>query len=163
MKRLPKSGAALFLRIAKTKEGGATLPNLDHTADLERREQRLNDDLIAWLGTTRSDGRPHLVPVWFVWDGQELLILSQPTTQKVRNLSINPRVTIALDDTRGGQDLVILDGEAMLTAESLDSTRVTTYLRKYATQLAEMDWSPEAYLAEYTQAIVVRPTRFLDW
>lgn len=139
------------------------MPNLDHTANLERREQRLNGDLIAWLGTTRGDGRPHLVPVWFVWDGQELLILSQASTQKVRNLSTNPRVTIALDDTRGGQDLVILDGEATLIAALPDSPRITTYLRKYATSLVEMDWSPEAYLAEYTQAIVVRPTRFLDW
>jgi PPOX class probable F420-dependent enzyme len=139
------------------------MPNLDHTADPGHRETRLTNDLIAWLGTTRPDGRPHLVPVWFVWDGETVLILSQPTTQKVRNLSTNPRVTIALDETRQGEDIVILDGEATLTTEPRDSERVHIYLRKYATLLAEMNWSPDAYLADYTQAILVRPTRFLSW
>jgi hypothetical protein len=25
-----------------------------------------------WISTTRPDGRPHAVPVWFVWDGASL-------------------------------------------------------------------------------------------
>lgn len=139
------------------------LPDLDHTADPNHRETRLRSDLIAWLGTTRLDGRPHLVPVWFYWDGQSLLILSQPTTQKVRNLTANPRVTIALDDTKQGQDLVILDGEATLTELNAQSDDVAAYLRKYEQSLTEMNWSPEAYLAEYTRVILVRPMRFLEW
>ena len=29
--------------------------------------QRLETEAIIWLATVRSDGRPHLTPIWFVW------------------------------------------------------------------------------------------------
>src|SRR4051794_28986190 len=29
---------------------------------------RLSSEPIAWLGTTTPAGRPHHVPVWFLWD-----------------------------------------------------------------------------------------------
>ena len=44
----------------------------------------------------RADGRPHLVPVWFLWDGETLLIFSEPEKQKVRNLRANGQVSLAL-------------------------------------------------------------------
>ena len=139
------------------------MPKLDQTAGTERRNARLAGDLIAWLGTTRPDGRPHVVPVWFVWDRETLLVLSQPETQKVRNLGANPLVTLALDDTRQGKDVVIVDGVASTSSKSPPTRLLDAYIAKYAGVLAEMEWSPEAYLAEYTQAILIRPTRFLDW
>lgn len=139
------------------------VPILDHTAESAHREERLRTDLIAWLGSVRPSGHPHLVPVWFSWDGEELLILSQPDTQKVRNLKHNPHVTIALDDSRTGHDVVLLEGTATLMPVADRATRVSAYLAKYASLLSEMDWPPEAYIKEYSQAIVVRPTRFVIW
>jgi len=139
------------------------MPNLDRTANADHRQARLSGDLIAWLGTTRPDGRSHLVPVWFHWDGESLLILTQPHTQKIRNLNDNPNVSIALDDTHSGQDVVIFEGEANLTVEMPEASRLDAYFKKYETLLAEMEWSPAAYLADYTQAIIVRPTRFVVW
>jgi PPOX class probable F420-dependent enzyme len=139
------------------------MPILDHTADAAHRRERLCADPIAWLGTVRPDGRPHLVPVWFLWEGETLLILSQPNTQKVRNLRREPRVTIALDDSRGGRDVVLLEGDAKLVATRDLAGRVSSYLDKYAGLLAEMEWPPERYVEEYAQAIEVRPTRFIVW
>ncbi len=43
-------------------------------------EQRLRTDQIVWLTTVRPDGRPHVVPVGFFWDGQTFLICSEPNT-----------------------------------------------------------------------------------
>lgn len=139
------------------------MPILDHTAEAAHREERLRGDAIAWLGSVRPDGRPHLVPVWFLWDGEDLLILSQPRTQKVRNLARDPRVTIALDDSRTGRDVVLLEGIAALLPVGERPEQVSAYLAKYAMLLAEMDWLAEAYLEEYAQAIVIRPTRFVVW
>ena len=59
-------------------------------------DQRLRSDPIIWLSTVRRDGRPHTVPVWFLWDGKTILMFSQPETQKIRNLRNNPNVTLAL-------------------------------------------------------------------
>jgi PPOX class probable F420-dependent enzyme len=58
--------------------------------------ERLQNDIIIWLSTVRPDGRPHLVPVWFLWDGQTILIFSKPD-QKIRNLRQNPAVMLGLD------------------------------------------------------------------
>ena len=51
-----------------------TKPNNAHV------EQRLREEPIIWLTTVRPDGRPHTVPVWFLWDGETFLIFSQPVT-----------------------------------------------------------------------------------
>src|SRR5215469_3639763 len=77
-------------------------------------DERLRKNLIIWLGSMRPDGRPHLVYVWFLWDGKNILIFSQPNSQKIRNLRQNPRVTLALDNTKDGEDMVILEGKAEL-------------------------------------------------
>jgi hypothetical protein len=43
-----------------------------HTAE------RLTAEPVIWLGTVRSDGRPHNVPVWFAWHDPLVLIFSMP-------------------------------------------------------------------------------------
>ncbi|MBO0789668.1 MAG: pyridoxamine 5'-phosphate oxidase family protein [Ktedonobacteraceae bacterium] len=53
---------------------------------------------------------PYTVPVGFVWEGQTALIFSQPEKQKLRNIRKNPRVTLALDESNGGHDVVIIEG-----------------------------------------------------
>jgi hypothetical protein len=41
-------------------------------------DRRLCSEPIIWLSSTRFDGRPDLAPVWFLWDGQAILIFSLP-------------------------------------------------------------------------------------
>ena len=108
------------------------MPILDHTPDREKRDERLRGETIAWLGTVRPDGRPHLVPVWFYWDDQAFVILTQPETQKVRNVRRDPRVTIGLDDTNAGRDVVLLEGVASLVSEAAREAAPRGYLDKYA-------------------------------
>ena len=139
------------------------MPILDHTPGRDQTEARLNRSMIAWLGTVRPDGRPHLVPVWFYWDGESLVILSQPNAQKVRNLRRDPRVTVALDDSNLGRDVVLFEGEATLLTEPARDFALAPYLEKYAETLAEMQWRVDEYLAAFRQVIVVRPTRFIVW
>jgi PPOX class probable F420-dependent enzyme len=139
------------------------MPILDHTPEPDKREERLRNAVVAWLGTVRPDGRPHLVPVWFHWDGASLTILTSPDTQKVRNLRYDARLTIALDDTAGGRDVVVFEGVATLLTAAAQDVVPEGYLEKYAGLLAEMEWPIAEYLADYRQVIVVEPTRFLVW
>src|SRR5207342_2058479 len=50
----------------------------------------LEQEPVVWLSTVRPDGVPHLVPIWFWWDGEALLVVSKPNAQKVLNLRANP-------------------------------------------------------------------------
>src|SRR6516164_7548257 len=79
---------------------------------------------IAWLTTVGGDGRPNTVPLGFLWEGQTVLIFSQPKKQKLRNIRKNPRATLALDETNGGHDVVIVEG----TAELIDDPQISVKL-----------------------------------
>lgn len=77
-------------------------------------EERLRPDRMIWLTTVRPSGCSHTIPVWFVWEHATILIFSKVKTQKVRNLHQNHSVMLALDDTKKGCDVVILEGTAQL-------------------------------------------------
>ena len=123
-------------------------------------DDRLRTDLILWLGTVRPDGRPHLVPIWFLWEGSTILLFSIPKNQKIYNLRQNNRVIVALDDTYEGDDVVTLEGTAELLNDPAVTPLMPAYVAKYAGELAEIDSDAEKMAAEYSQAIRITPTRF---
>lgn len=120
--------------------------------------ERLQRDIIIWLGTVRPDGRPHLVPVWFLWDGQTILIFSKPD-QKIRNLRQNPAVMLGLDDTDTGEDVLLIEGTAELLPAGQVDTTLPAYAAKYMSKLEEMGWTPASMAGEYTEPIRIKPTR----
>jgi PPOX class probable F420-dependent enzyme len=137
---------------------------LDVTTEWGRHaERRLRSDIIAWLTTVGSDGRPYTVPVWFLWEGKSVLIFSQPQKQKIRNLRKNARVTLALDDMKRGNDVVIVEGTAELLADPDMSVILPAYVEKYGSIIQSMGWTPESMAADYSQGIRVTPTRFRSW
>jgi PPOX class probable F420-dependent enzyme len=123
--------------------------------------ERLRDELILWLASVRPDGRPHLVPVWFLWEGETILIFSKPKNQKLTNVTANPAVTVALDSADDGDDIVVLEGVAALVNDPAASATLAAYATKYAGRLADMGWTPESMAKEYTEAIRITPTRIL--
>ena len=74
----------------------------------------LEHEPIVWLSTVRPDGSPHLVPIWFWWDGEALLVFSKPGAQKVRNLRAKPSVMLALGDAEDDFDVGLIEGRAEL-------------------------------------------------
>lgn len=51
----------------------------------------LQKPLLARMSTIGSDGYPHTVPVWFILDGNDLVVISFRGTRKVRDIAANPR------------------------------------------------------------------------
>lgn len=126
-------------------------------------DQRLRDEPIIWLSSVRPDGRPHLVPIWFLWDGATILLFSKPEAQKVRNLRHNPQVMLALDSADAGEDIVLLEGRAELLGADAPQSTLPEYAAKYAELMTRINTSAALMAAEYTQAIrvtVARQVRF---
>ena len=69
------------------------------------------------LATVREDGRPHVAPVWFVLDGQDLVFTTGAETVKGRNLRRDPRVAISVDRQEPMYDFVIVEGTATISAD----------------------------------------------
>lgn len=123
-------------------------------------DERLRAELMIWLSTVRPDGKPHLVPVWFLWDGEHFYVFSKPD-QKIRNLKQNRSVVLALDDTKRGDDPILIEGEADLLPHGEVTPALPAYEEKYAAKLAQYNWTGESMGQEYSEAIRVKPSKLL--
>jgi PPOX class probable F420-dependent enzyme len=75
------------------------------------------------LATVRPDGRPHVAPIWFVVDGDELVLMTHEGTVKARSLRHEPRVMLSVDDEVFPFGFVLVEGTATLerpTAQELE-------------------------------------------
>ena len=125
--------------------------------------ERLESDKIIWLGTVRPDGRPHLVPVWFDWADGTITVFSEPDNQKIKNLRHDRRVIMSLDDTHGGGDVVLFEGEATLSDETVTEVLSDSYLAKYQGQMEQMGLDVQKMASQFSQVIRIRSTRFMGW
>ncbi len=128
----------------------------------EHIEERLRSERVLWLGTTAADGAPHLVPVWFVWDGSAFIVFSKPGALKVRHIAAEPRVAIALGEPEDDFDVQLVSARAELI-ERTDDAPPPELLAKYGVEMDRIGLTPEEYAATYSQAIRIVPTRFLPW
>ncbi len=126
-------------------------------------DERLRKEPIIWLSTVRPDGRPHLVPVWFFWDGKTILIFSQPGNQKMRNLQQNQNVMLALEALEQGEDVVLIEGKAELTGRPAQTMNMPEFAAKYDELIKSMNTDPDTIAKSYSEAILVTPTKFIRW
>jgi PPOX class probable F420-dependent enzyme len=124
-------------------------------------DHRLRTEPIIWLGTTRPDGRPHLVPVWFLWDGATVLVFSLPNTQKVRNLRHNSSAMLALNAEDQGYDVVLLEGRASFEDDPMVRGTMPAFVEKYAT--LPRRWAPDEWAERFSVAIRITPVRLVGW
>jgi PPOX class probable F420-dependent enzyme len=66
----------------------------------------------AKLATVRRDGSPHVVPVWFVLDGGEIVFTTGAETVKGRAIRRTGRVALCVDDERPPFAYVAVRGSA---------------------------------------------------
>jgi PPOX class probable F420-dependent enzyme len=66
---------------------------------------------------TRADGRPHVTPIWFVLDGDDVVFTTHESSVKVRELRRDPRATLCVDDQQPPYSYVMMEGEVTLSTE----------------------------------------------
>lgn len=113
---------------------------------------RLISERNLWLATVRPSGKPHLIPIWFVWLHERIYMGTQPDSVKVRNVRREPRVSIALED---GVVPVIGEGVARLLEPPFDAGVLAAFKAKY-------DWDIGADPATHV-LIEVAIDRWLTW
>ncbi|MEV5849089.1 PPOX class F420-dependent oxidoreductase [Streptomyces sp. NPDC051985] len=74
------------------------------------------------LSTVNADGSPHVAPIWFLLEGDDLVFNTGKETVKGRNLTRDGRVALCVDDDRPPFHFVVLSGRARLS-EELDEVR----------------------------------------
>jgi PPOX class probable F420-dependent enzyme len=84
----------------------------------------------AKLATTRADGAPDVVPVWFVLDGDRIVFTCAGSSVKARNLARDPRAAVAVDDEAFPHAFVTIRGTVEVSVRPDD-------LRAWTTRIAE--------------------------
>ena len=87
--------------------------------------QRFGAQRNYWVSTASKAGRPHAMPVWGVWLDDRFLFSTSPQSRKARNLLVNPRVVVHLED---GHASIVIEGRAR---ELSDSTQLLGFLAAY--------------------------------
>lgn len=78
----------------------------------------LNSNVPAKLAYTWLDGTPRVVPIWFQWTGEEIVLGTPPNAPKVRALRQNPAVALTIDANEFPYHVLLIRGQALL--EELD-------------------------------------------
>lgn len=126
-------------------------------------EAALRHDSVVWLSSVQRDGRPHLVPVWFHWDGERIVAFSKPHARKVNNLRDDPRVMLAVGTPGPDFEVELIEAVAELPAADAATVMPEGFGPKYGELLRRAGLSVQRFAEVYSQPIVLRPTRFLGY
>jgi PPOX class probable F420-dependent enzyme len=88
----------------------------------EQRRFLLTGTRTAKVATVRRDGQPHVAPIWFVMDGDELVFTTSRSSVKGRALLRDGRICVCVDDERPPYAFVMIEGTVTLL-DDLDQLR----------------------------------------
>ena len=120
------------------------------------------------LATASAEGRPHVVPVCFAYDGENIYIVldQKPKTveltrlRRVRNILSNPHATLVVDhydeDWQNLRYILVTCRAEVLAGSEDEATEAVSILRKKYRQYHEMD-------LDGNPVIKLTPQRFTAW
>jgi hypothetical protein len=77
-------------------------------------QELLHSKIPARLAYIWTDGTPRVVPIWFHWNGREIVMATPPKAPKLKALAKNPRVSLTIDDNTFPHKVLLIRGSARL-------------------------------------------------
>jgi PPOX class probable F420-dependent enzyme len=132
---------------------------LDFSTDFGKRlKKHLEQDEVIWFTSVSPKGVPSPNPVWFYWDGETIIVYSQPESFRVRNIKHNHHVALNFEGADAlGTELIVIQGEADLKPGN--QVIPAGYWAKYEKFLPEISLTVETMIRDYSVEIRVKPTR----
>jgi len=111
------------------------------------------------LATATRKGKPHVVPVIYAVDGEDVVIAVDYKTRKLTNLRENPQVALVVDEFRPGPN-----GGLMVEGEAEIHERGKEYLRLLRVLFDRFEYYRNNPWGEGESPILkVRPTKAVMW
>lgn len=111
--------------------------------------------------------QPHVVPVWFGWDGKYLWISSFRSTRKIRELEANPRLSVVIDEGDGDAPTrgVILEGPVELVHDpEIVRTGALSIYTRYLGENGVLEAEPQSWLNDPENLLIkLRPEKAFAW
>jgi PPOX class probable F420-dependent enzyme len=122
--------------------------------------------MVMQCATLGPNGRPHLVPLWYVPDDTQLISWTYAKSQKAKNLERDPRATVGIEAGVQYHELRGVTFECDVEVES-EPERVETYgLRLFERYAGELSSEIRAMVAQQAQKRVGMrfvPSRTVSW
>ncbi|MGI8658519.1 MAG: pyridoxamine 5'-phosphate oxidase family protein [Candidatus Limnocylindria bacterium] len=145
------------------------MSNADHSVAEPAMARRLcvkaalRRDSVVWLSSVQLNGRPHLVPVWSMWNGRKVVAFSKPNARKVANLRDHPGVMLAVGTPGPEFDVELIGATADLPDIPASAMMPDAFGEKYRELLRRAGVTLQRFAEIYSQPIVLRPERFLGY
>jgi general stress protein 26 len=132
-------------------------------------EEVLAEPVLARLATTNPKTlQPHVVPVWFMWDGTSVWISSFVSTRKIHELKHNPQGAVLIESKREASKLtaVLLEGTVELVTEPrplVSEVASRIYIRYLGAQ-GMQEPEPQSWLNDPENLLIkLTPKRIISW
>lgn len=149
------------------------MPRRDISMTPEQVRAFLEQGRLLQVGSLHPDGRPHLVPMWYVVEEGSVVFRSFTRSQKIRNLRRDPRLTVMVERGEAYAELqgVMLQGRARLVD---DPAYVLALYGRLAAKYPMVGGAPQVLSAEDLEAafgrhaakntaVIVEPDRVASW
>jgi PPOX class probable F420-dependent enzyme len=133
------------------------------SAELEAFLGRTRPALLGVVGTLRGDGSPHVVPVWYRWDGQAALIWTDERRGWVRNAVRDSRVAFSVQEAGPPFAAVVMHGRVDVRTSDDDETAAE--IRRITSRYIEED-HVEEYIAGWAHLrtiAAIQPSSISSW
>lgn len=123
-------------------------------------QELLQSKIPARFAYVMPDGSPRVVPIWFHWNGSEIVLATPPKAPKLKALAKNPKVSLTIDDNTFPHKVLLIRGTARL--ESLNGIApeyVAAAGRYFDKELAESWLTQLRTIAPSQVRIIITP----DW
>jgi PPOX class probable F420-dependent enzyme len=100
----------------------------------EKYQDLLNKKAFAQLATIMPDGTPQVSPVWFEYDGKNILINSAKGRVKDKNMRRDPRVGLDIQDPDNPYRHISIRGRVVQITEDGADAHIDRLTKKYINQ-----------------------------
>ena len=77
-------------------------------------QELLASKIPARLAYIATDGTPRVIPIWFHWNGREIVMATPPKAPKLKALARNPKISLTIDDNTFPHKVLLIRGTARL-------------------------------------------------
>jgi PPOX class probable F420-dependent enzyme len=127
----------------------------------------MSGTLTGKISTVRKDGRPHVVPIWFILDkddsDKKVVFTTGQDSLKAKHMLRDPRVSFCVDDQTPTFSFVLIDGIAEINKEP-DLSELLKWATKIAGRYMGQD-NAEAYgkrnAVKGEFLVRIRPTKII--
>lgn len=103
-------------------------------------QELLHSKIPARMAYVWTDGTPRVIPIWFHWNGREIVMATPPKAPKLKALARNPKVSLTIDDNTFPHKVLLIRGTARLeTMQGIVPEYEAAARRYFDAKLAE-EW-----------------------